>query len=595
MKQTIKLYVSKLIFILRSHGLACLLAVIVGAVSIAPGLLAQRALGADYQGFPLLFQANEDYYLARIQDIIDGHWLANSPYLYEYKDSLSLTFPIGEYLYALPALIFGISAPAVLMTAKFIFPAWLFLLVYILLYNLSKRTSGDKITASFGGLLITLGINFVNYQDTWSILTGQNSYLFLSLWTRPVNPITGALFLFIFLILFWESLSSNKWYWPIAAGAVLGLMPGYIFSWMMALAVLSVYVIFLLIRGRLEIIKKLFFIALSGAVVGLPIWYLWFSSFFASADGQYAASRFGLMLTHYPIFNKVVIAQTVFFLAVFLFERRRNKKNHEKFEEWWWFAAALVAGNWLVYNQQIITGRVVWPPHLTQYTTPAAFLTFVLVLGNYFKTRAPKLWSAIIAAGCCVIVLFTMIITPHYRAGLGELAARQNFMPFFNWLNHYSPKDCVVLTNEAENKDLLSRWIPAFTHCNTYLTAYYPPAAPYERIYFYYAVNLRLRGVAKQDLEQYLSDHKVDLRYLFLANWSQAFGSADKDDSWLIDHIRAIIDNYDALIKEDFTTALKRYRLDYLASEELMSALLAEQFPRAILLGKFGSVYVYQL
>jgi len=329
MKETIKKTIIKLVSILRAHGLACLLAVLVGASAIAPHLLAQNALGADYRGFPFIFHKNGDYYMAKIQDIIDGYWLANSPYLYDYKNTVSLVFPIGEYLYALPVLLFGVSVVSVLMAAKFIFPSLLFLLVYILLYNLSKRTSGDKINAIFGGLLITIGEYFINYKDTWSRLIGQNHELYLSIWTRPVNPITGALFLFLFLILFWKSIRSDKWYFPIASGIVLGIMPGYIFSWMVALSIVCSVAFFAIIRRRFVTIKKIFFVVLGCILAGLPVWYLWFNSFFAAADGQYSASRFGLMLTHYPVLNKVVLAQTILFLAIFLFEWRRKKKNSE--------------------------------------------------------------------------------------------------------------------------------------------------------------------------------------------------------------------------------------------------------------------------
>ena len=595
MKEVIKRCVGWLKIFLKNHGAACFLAILVGMISIAPYWLAQNALGTDYQGFPFLFQSNEDYYLARVQDIIDGHWLTSSPYLYEYKNDLPVIFPIGEYLYAWPTLIFGVSALSVLMATKFIFPALLFLLAYVLLHNLSEPAKSDKITALFGGLLITLGVYFVNYKSTWAILTGQSSELYLSMWTRPVNPITGALLLFIFLILFWKSIGSDKWPFQAVAGVALGLMSGYIFSWMAAGAILGAYAIFLLARKRFEIVKKISFIVFYSLLAGAPSFYLWWRSLSAVGDGQRAAARNGLMLTYYPILNKVVLAQTIFFIAIFLFEWRKNKKNHEKFEEWWWFAAALVAGNWLVYNQQILTGRVVWPPHLTQYTVPTAFLTFILVLGNYFKARTPKLWRTVIVALCCVIALFSVITTFTYRGQLKEFSELQRYMPFFNWLNRYSPKDCVVLVNEVKNKDSLSMWLPAFTHCNAYLTAYYPHSASLDRVYFNYLVDLRLRGVAKKDLEQYLWDHKADLRMYVYANWSQAFASSGADDSWLAGPIKELVGRYDSLLKEDFITALKRYRIDYLASEERLSSSLAEQFPGAVLLGKFGSVYVYQL
>ena len=591
-KEAVKQYINKLIFVLRGHGAALALALLVGATFIAPHLLAQNALGANYQGFPLLFHGNEDYYMAKIQDIIDGHWLANSPYLYDYKNKLSLIFPVGEYLYAWPALLFGVSVASILMATKFIFPVLLFLLVYFLLYNLSKRTSGDKINAIFGGLLVTIGEYFVNYKDTWLILTGQNHNLYLSIWTRPVNPITGALFLFIFLILLWNSLFSKKWYYSVFSGIVLGLMTGYIFSWLTALAIIGASIIISLVRRRFGLVKKLFFIISCSLLAGLPSYYLWFRSFFSAEDGQYTASRFGLMLTHYPILNKVALAQTILFLALFLFEWRRKKKNNEKFEEWWWFAAALVASNWLVYNQQIITGRVVWPPHLTQYTVPLVFLTFVLILGNYFRILVPKLWSLFVIAISGVVVLFIIMTTFNYNSQMKDFSKLQRYVPFFNWLNRYSARDCVVLANEEGDRDFLTRWIPAFTHCNTYLTDYYPSSAPLERVYFNHLVSLRLRDVKKQDLERYLWSQKDVWRAYFADTWQQAF--TPTDDSWLAGPINKLVDGYDRFNQEDFVTVLKRYRLDYLASEEPMSASLTKQLPHAVLLGKFGSVYVYQ-
>ena len=105
-------------------------------------------------------------------------------------------------------------------------------------------------------------------------------------------------------------------------------------------------------------------------------------------------------------------------------------------------------------------------------------------------------------------------------------------------------------------------------------------------------MSLRLKNIEKKNLEQYLWDHKADLRAYFFETWPQLF--APSDDSWLTGPIQKLVDSYDGLLKEDFTAALKRYRLDYLASEEPMPASLKEQFPGARFMGKFGLVYVYK-
>lgn len=594
MREKIRQEIEKLIVSFKNHGTGYLLALLVGIASIAPYLLAQYALGDDYKGFPLLFTANEDYYIARVQDIVDGHRLLGSPFLYEYKNNLPMVFPIGEFIYALPALLFGVSVLSVVMTFKFIFPTILFLIVYFLIYNLSKRATSDKITACFGGLLITLGSEFVNYKQVWLLLTGQSQDLFLSLWTRPVNPITGALFLFLFLILLWKSINSDKWFYFVIAGVVLGLMPGYIFSWLSAMSIIGATILLSLFRCRFGVIKKLCTIVLCSILVSAPSWYIWLSALFTSADNNYMAFHHGLLLTHYPIFNKVVLLQTVFFLPLFLFIRYKAKKRCEEAEEWWWFTASLVVGNWLVFNQQIITGRVVWPPHLTQYTIPLVFLTFVLVFGNYFKTRAPKLCRTAIVVFGGIIILYTIMATFSYRldSQMRELATVQRFIPLFAWLNQQTQKDCVVLAKESKKyAEPLGDWIPALTHCNTYSST--NSVASLERTYFNYLVELRLRGIKEQDLEQYLWDNREELRYQFYTTWLQWYASAG--DDWLSGPISTIINKYHDFLKEDFTIALRRYQIDYLVSDESLFASPVNQFPNARLLDKVGVFYIYQL
>lgn len=588
MKEKIKLWLAELIVVFKNHWMACLLAILVGAASVAPHFLAYRSLGADYRGFPFIPQANEDFYLTRIQEVVDGHWLVSGPYLFEYKNRLPIVFPIGELLYALPTLLFGVSVVSVLMATKFIFPALLFLLVYILLYNLSNHERYDKITSSFGGLFVTLGYYFINFKNVWLILTGQKAEFVTSVWTRPVNPITGAVFLFIFLIFFWKGANSKSRLYLAVSGFAFGLMTGYVFSWLVALAFMGAVGIFSLLRRRLEIIKKLIFVVLCSILTAAPALYFWFYSLFISTDGQYEASRTGLLFTHQPIVNKMVLMQTVIFLPLFLIERHRRKKSSEKIEEQWWFMAALVFGGWLVYNQQIITGREIWPPHLTQYTIPMAYITSVFALGNYFKGRAPKLWYFFIIIITGLVALYTVRTTLNYRVMMPDFAAAQRFMPFLTWLDYNAPKDCVVLVKEEYQQgetEFLTKSIPALTPCNVYAIDY--AFAPPERLYHSYLMKLRLHGVKEKGLEQYLWDHKDTVRFYFNTNWSQWL---DSDESWLSEPIRKIVADYHDFLKQDFSTVLQRYKIDYLASEEKLD----DQFPRARLLGQFGTVYIYK-
>src|SRR3989339_1428561 len=115
---------------MKKHTLATLFAVLVGLLSLFPSILAPLAVGGDYAGMQFLYIDDEDIYRARIHEVMEGHIGVASPYFFEYKDMPVMVPPINEWLYALPALFFGLSF--VITLSKFLFPALLFLLIYVL-------------------------------------------------------------------------------------------------------------------------------------------------------------------------------------------------------------------------------------------------------------------------------------------------------------------------------------------------------------------------------------------------------------------------------------------------------------------------------
>src|SRR3989338_5869552 len=99
----------------RENYFAFLIAVIVGLIFIGPQLLFIFSLGDQYQGIPMMHTANEDFYLARIQEILDGHPAVSSHAFFEYKNQWPMQPPTVELLYALPSLLLGISLASVLI------------------------------------------------------------------------------------------------------------------------------------------------------------------------------------------------------------------------------------------------------------------------------------------------------------------------------------------------------------------------------------------------------------------------------------------------------------------------------------------------
>ncbi len=575
---------------LKSHWLACALTLLVGIFTFIPQILAARSIGNSYQGFPFLYAANEDYYISRARDIVEGYWFVGSPFLFEHKNNLPVVFPTGEYLYALPAIILGVSVMSVALFAKFLLPAALFALVYVLLYQLSDRSNFNKWAAAAGGLLVTLGFDFVDYANTLNLLLWKKEILHVNLWTRPVNPISGALFLFIFLILIVQITRSDKKRYFISAGILLGIMPGYIFSWIVAWTFIGTLGIILLLKKQFTIIKKFLYLAGISVIASAPFIYSWVSSL-AAADGQFTALRNGLMLTRTPIVNKVVLLQTVLFLPFFVLEFYKHRKQRKQLDSWWWYATSLVGANWIVFNFQIITGKTVWPPHFVQFTVPFAMLTIVLLINNYLSKKYAKIAWLTVCALISVTIIYGLTSALSYRFVKEKFAALQEGMPLFEWLNKNSQKDCVVLVREK--KESLANWIPAFTHCNVYTSNYAFTRVPLDRLEHNYLTTLRLRGIDKKNVEQYLWEHKDQVRELFYTDWVQLF--LQPDESWLAEPIQKIKSDYEKFLKKDFVTELKKYKIDYIAGMEELPKALTTQLKSIKYIGKFGSVYIYQL
>ncbi len=575
---------------LKRNYLIYVFACLVGFISIGPHLLAKHSLGSSYQGFPLLFQDNEEYYLSRINDILEGYWLVGSPFLYEYKKNLPVVFPVGEYLYAIPVLLTKIDLVSFFVFAKFLFPALLFTLVYLFLFQLSERTNFNRWVAVAGGLLVTLGFDFVDYSSLFRILEGKDDILHLSLWTRPVNPISGILFLFTFLILISRVIQTNKRFLAILAGMILGIMPGYVFSWLTGWAFLGMVWLISFFRKKIKTVWILSLTAISSLIVSIPFWISWFGSLQA-ADGKFIALRNGLLLTHAPILNKVTLLQTVIFLPIFIYEFYKQKKRGSKLEDWWWFGLALVGANWLTFNYQVIIGRTVWPPHLMQFAVPLAMVTFMLLLGNYFKKISLKFSWILAVLVMSISVIYGVFTILSFRYALPRFAAMQQNMALFDWLNKNAPKDCVVLVRE--NEEALVNWVPAFTHCNVYASGYAFSRVPLDRLYHNYLVFLRLRGISVQELPHYLQEHRGELKALFYTTWPQLFMKVD--ESWLAEPIEKIEKSYGDFLKKDFLSELKKYRIDFITGEEEFPTTLINQFESLKYIGKFGSKHLYKI
>src|SRR3989344_6131029 len=355
---------------LKRHYLAILFAIVVGVMSVAPRLLLINSLGDSYKGIHLTYPDDNSYYMARMQDIIDGHWFVSSPFIYEYKNQRPLVYPVGEYFYALPSILFNIPLVDILVFNKFLFPFALFLLSYALVYLLTGKPDylSGKFNAIAGGLLVTLEYNFVDYKNTFLKFAGDSGAVSL-IWTRPVNPATGAVLIFIFLYFLWLYISSRKTKHLVFSAVTFSLMVGYFFTWSLSLAIALTLAVIFLLGGSYSAAKRVGYVILLGFLLSASYWHNTLQ-FLNSGSRDVVSARDGMIFTHEPIYNKILLIATLLFFSALFIVYRKCRREGIKISLSWSFNSALILGGLFALNQQIITGKTIWPYHFVQYTIP---------------------------------------------------------------------------------------------------------------------------------------------------------------------------------------------------------------------------------
>ena len=630
----------------RRHQAALLAAFLVGGLYIAPHVWFIVSLGDEYKGIPLLQTQNEDYYLARIREVIEGHYSIGSFTFYEYKDAPPLTPPTIEFLYALPSFIFEISPFTTAIVSRFFLPGLLFLLVYSLILRLtvSPRTSlprharektapenissfsiegreGEnapppslssphegwrwKMNAIAGALFVTLGYDLVNYRGIWRFFTGDSplSGSFL-VWSRLVHPIWGALFLFSFLLLLWSLIQKTKYRKSalIGASACSALMfSSYFFSWGVALSVWGALLLIYFLKKEYAIAKDLL-LTMGGAV--LLSGPYWISVWLAAQDPLYeeAVLRSGLFLTHYPLVNKFMLAVFVLYVCVVwllpfcVSKITRGPTVKRYMEPWQWFTLALILGSLWVYVQQVVTGRTIWPYHFPQYTIPLGIAVFMALYHNLIRPRLRYVWLAgtlfIIATS---VVYGVAVQATVYRNVSLHHADTQKYAPLFEFLSSRGGA-CVVLSRSNPPRSW-NYFITAFTPCDVYTESGVSILLPFERVYHNYLVTLRFRGVRSDTVEDYLRDNPLDpLEYLF-SNWKGLYSIRDFpdfSDALLAERMRNLPGEYRNFLKMDLKAELKKYRLDYILSIGPLNSQLLKELSGTELVRVVEDMYLYE-
>lgn len=546
----------------------------VGLCAVLPGYIAESGLGSAYQGMPALMQDSEGEYLSQVHEIIEGHYAVSSSAFYEYKQWPAVIPATGEWFYALPSMMFGMTVVNVAMIYKFLLPALLFFLVYRLIRIVS---GGSMFWGVVGGLLVVLGFDICSWPWLHTVLVGRFSDIETSVWTRPLNPITGMLALAAYAAALYRIYAEDgrAVFFP---GVLLGLMVGYFFSFVYAgiFAVMLIASAVLFRHSRQRALRLAGVLMIGAAVVCLLAWptvcgLLTHSQIGGLNDPQMQ----GLFYTHHVLLNKIALFAALLFglfSAAFAFASGRKIWR----EPWWQWCAAVLAADMLVYDIQIAIGWTVWPQHFVQYTNVMAMIVAIVAIARTIGMSYPRCtrwlgWG---------IVLFLALGTAKVIDGApfmeSALYQFQTYRPVLAWLQARDQHGCVVFALQDDDTTTLelNRFLSAYTNCDVYNSYHIYQGVPRNRVLHNVSAWLWLQGVTQPELSLYLNVHFFQIRAYVFQNWAELFCCEDpwvaalesqqQYDTWYAQQSTMIEQNYATFLGGNIHDELARYRLDYI-------------------------------
>lgn len=357
--------------------------IIAAGFSIYPQIRLRSLRGADYNGAFATYDLDETAYAAYLQALIDGRPRRNDPFTGrddtraepQPESIFSIQFATAVAA-SLAARVFGLTAvqamPVISIISAFLTSLALFSLIYQITRDAWMSLAGT-LTVIVGGALISgIGV-FSTFSE------GGEAYPYLPLLRRHI-PSLSFPFLFAFLEFLYRALKSEsggrRVLFAMASAGCFGvLLFSYFYLWTSALAVFGILGLFLLVHKAESRGRDLWLIALVGAsivVLAVPYAYL-LSNRNPTADAAQL-----LVLTHRPDLwrNIEIIGSLVAGLALLLSLKYFGWVD--RLQAAFIFATGLAA--FLVFNQQIITGRSLQPFHYEYYSANYIVLLSVALL-----------------------------------------------------------------------------------------------------------------------------------------------------------------------------------------------------------------------
>lgn len=529
---------------IKKHKTAVILSVILGFLMVLPFFYFQAKLGNNFKGILPEIVNDENFYYARIKDVVDGHPFLGNAYLLEHKNELPQSVFLAEWFLAQPIKLFDLNINTAHLVYNFLLPIIAFMLTYLGLYLISK--------SRFWSIIFSIFLFFG---------------LYLLAFIRPVSPQFNFIFWLTQFIFLWLLISKSDFknspksdfsiliFNIINFGLLFYIYPYY---WTFYLIFFGILIAVYFWKNR-GLAFKIAAVAAGGLILAIPYFYL----NYLSAQLPYyteTLTRLGMIYTRFPSGIRIIF-YTIFGLVLFGFFLW---KKIIKFDAKPLFFISGILASAIAVNQHLITGKNI--EFSSHYDMAAVFFLVFAVAYLINKYNA----NLKIILGIIVFVFSVLGIKDYSQRALvinENIIYQQNYVSIFEWLNKNTEKDSVIYANAD-----LSRLIPVYTANNVF---YVRDA----NLFFISDREVLDRFILNNFFEVFNKDFVIkNERPIYGVRYVDAYGHTvqgnklrrllgvgPEPEIGLPDkEIAEVINRAEELQSGDFIKELKQYRVDYL-------------------------------
>jgi len=339
-------------------------------LSIFPQFSLWRDRGRDWNGGFAFFYTDEPAYAAYANALIDGRPRRNDPYTgrdntadYPLAESLFSIQFVPAYLVAIPARALGLSVATVFIVLA---PMTAFATTLAVFWLLATITKDDRAAAAFVPFVLCLGVLLSGNGVVRAFLGQQTAYVYLP-FLRRYSPSIAFLCFMIFLSFVWLAITRRVRHqrvcYAIAAGLTFWFcVYSYFYLWTAALGWLSLVALLWVISRPDGWRAAVTSLALIGAIAlaALVPYAVLLSHRSPTMDIAQA-----LVYTHAPDLWRsieIIALVIVFALLIGLKLGRASSRDPRLL-----ITLSFALLPFVLFNQQIVTGRSLQPMHYEQF------------------------------------------------------------------------------------------------------------------------------------------------------------------------------------------------------------------------------------